>query len=368
MPDWVTEPGIPCFRPHVRREKGKVLYQITPADLAEIATNSNTLTVHLHGSKPPITEGHRDFRKDAKEADQPLVLGYSDNYRPGEIDEAQPDGTVKKVPVILCDRHYMGKDAPTATRHPYTSVDYLPTRKAIVGLAKLTSPPELNLGGVFYPGTSDPVYVYAAGADLVDEPDNKATAGNSGIPDLTPEEQTGSEKVYKYLCAKYAWMGHAAKQYDAAVASATSAPQGDNTHVPDAGGKKKDEEEKPVENKAAVELVQKYEAIRTELEGTKVDRLLDGLERVEGYQFDRDAERARLIPLDEPARDKRLIEIRKYHQKVGGSSGIEVYRGNVETPQTGEITKDQADLIVKYASKHDCGYEDAKAAVLANKK
>lgn len=378
MPQWVTELGIPCFRPHVRRDdKGKFLYEVTAADLSEVIKNSAKFTVELHGNKPPITEGHRDFSQAAKESNQPLVLGYLENFRAGNL----PDGTQ----CILCDRHYMEQYGEIAKRHPYASVDYIPGRKAIVGQAKLTRPPALNLGAVFYPGTNEPVYVYSLGADQMD-PEKKDIKEETVTPDLTPEEQNGSEKVYRYLCSKYKWMGAAAQKYDAEASATNTGPAETSdkdpekesakpNKEPDDEGKEKDK----VEKMAANELVQKYEAdraadraelarLRKEREEDKVNGILDRLEKIEGYQFDRADEIAAMIPLDAAGRTKRAESIRKHNKQTPVPAGmqIEVYSGNVNGPPEG-TTQKQAQAAIKYAEQHKTDYADALAAVKAGK-
>lgn len=373
--DWVTETGIPCFRPHVRRDdEGNVLYEITPADLAEIADQSNKFTVELHGNKPPITEGHRNFAKDAKEADQPLVLGYADNFRVSKL----PDGT----PCIVADRHYLAQYQDRAKRHPYPSVDYLHGKRAIVGLAKLTRPPALNTGAVYYPGTNESVYIYAAGDEPVDDqtkPTPEATPQPgpeaNQAPQLTPEEVQGCEKVYAYLCSKYKWMAAAAQQYDAGPGT----PNGDNTHVQgdDDKPKPKKDDKEPDMSQADTATVQQYEsriaAQEAQIAGLlrkdqerDVNALLDQLEKVERYQFDRAAEFDRLIAATAADRQKRAEEIRKYHPQTGGR--VEVYAGNVTPGGPVETSRETMNAAVQYASRHNCDYDTALAAVKQGKR
>lgn len=392
--DWVTETALPCFRPHVRRDpEGNVLYEVTADDLPEIARNSATLTVELHGNKPPITEGHRNFAADARECDQPLVMGYLENFRMGRL----PDG----VPCIVCDRKYMARHATTYQRHPFPSVDYLPSRRAIVGLAKLTRPPALNMGSVYYPGTTDPVYVYAVGDEPTTASPSPETplrpdppAGqtpNNDTPLLTPEEQAGCEKVYKYLCSKYPWMGAAAQKYDADM---LAQPGATNTGVPeeergkpqpDTEGKEEVVEETVkkkdrIETMSATEAaaVQTYVAELTKLkavlqaerdrrQAAEVDALLDQLEKVERYQFDRPAERVELLGMDDAARTARAERIRKYHPREEGEAGrIEVYRGTVGGPAP-VTTQAQATRAREYADKNKVDYADALNLVKAGK-
>jgi len=362
MPDWVTEVGLPCFRPHVRKDLyGNVKYEVTAADIDEIVKNSSDLTVHLHGNKPPITEGHRDFSPSAKEKDQPLILGHMDNFTKGAL----PDGT----PAVLCDRHYMPQHAERAKRHPFPSVDYLPKSKKIVGLAKLTKPPELNVGAAYYPGTTEPVYVYSMEA--------------APTPEYTPEEMEGCEKVFKYLTQKYG-----------------SWPSANNTYVPsELDDDKKKGKEMPESNQAAnAELIEKYEAAQAELvqkyeatnklletaqaqlkgnqdqiskliqerEGDKVDRILDNLEKVERYQFDRPAEREVMLAMTEAERVKRAESIRKYHHKLPGGDRIEVYEGNAEGPVQ-ETSRDLSNKAVRMASAEGISYDAALAKIKGGK-
>jgi hypothetical protein len=395
MAEWITETGIPCFRPHVRRDPdGTVLYEVTAADLPEIARNSATVTIELHGDKPPITEGHRDFAPDAREEDQPLVLGYIENFRVGQL----PDGT----PAVLCDRRYMAKYAQRYQRHPFPSVDYIHARRAIVGLAKLTRPPALNTGAVYYPGTNDPVYMpLESGKSEKTVGDNIKTeeeagkppkqaeaiaervAGNqmgdretpppssAGPPELSPEEVAGSEKVYRYLCSKYKWMGDAHAKYQAesaGQAAGAAYPQGDNTHIAVDESMKKKPKEETVSNAADASRIQKYEAQLAQLiqerEADKVGRLLDQLEQVERYQFDRAAEEKRMVILTQEERVARCEEIRKFHQRLPGADRIEIYRGEVGSIKQ-QTTKEMADKAVKYATKHGLSYDEALVKVKA---
>lgn len=346
---WITETGVPAFRPHVRKDKdGNVLYEVTAADIPEIARNSARVSVELHGNKPPITEGHRNFAPDAKEADQPLVFGYLDNFRTGSL----PDGT----PCVLCDRHYMAQHAERAKRHPFCSVDYVHQLKAIVGLAKLTRPPALNLGAVYYPGTQYPVYVYAMN-DQTPAPTEPQT------PELTPEEIQGCEKVMAYFMSKYAWVKTVAEKY-------SSAPSATNTNMPEADSRAQPEPEPEPEPAKKDDEAEKYQAeaagLKVKLAEVEVDRLLDRLELVERYQFDRGDERARLIPLDDAAREKRLSEIRKYHPQLPGGHQIEVYQGD-PTGRPKAATQEQMNKALAYSERNKVPYADALAAVKAGK-
>lgn len=411
---WIHETGIPAFRAHVRAVPDAPPVVVTNDDLATILANIVKYAGKFHGGKIPITEGHRNLAPDAKEADQPLTLGYSDNWRSGQL----PDGT----PAILCDRHYMAKYADRATRHPHTSIEYLPISKVIIGLAKLTRPPELNLGSVYYP-TGEPVYVYAASmGDGMDEkpgaeskPEEKPAldAPTAPVPELTPEEMAGSEKVYAYLCSKYAWMAACAKKYANGDSGAeepevaeepdenAAEPQANNTAVPkeigddDEAKKKKklkpETEETPTMSAATLEKVQQYEAelaamkskqaasdakqaatetqfsaLLVEREKEKIGRLLDQLEHVEHYQFDRATEEAAMIAMTAADREKRAASIRQFHHRLPGHEQVQVYQGVAEGPVP-PSTDEQMKRAVKHASKNGISYDEAIAAVKAGK-
>jgi len=384
--EWIVERGVPVFRPHVRRDpEGNVLYEVTADDIPVIAKNSARLTNELHGDKPPHTEGHRLFGPNAREADQPLVLGYQTNFRDGVL----PDGT----PAVVCDVYLLACHADRAKRHPYRSAEYDPRKKAIIGVARLTRPPALNLGAVFYPGSDSPVYLYAMGDDKVDDQTQAPPADQTQqTPALTPEEVEGCEKVYRYLTTKYAWMATCAQKYGATEAPQAGDAQGNNT-APPGEAKKKDgesegdkgaDDDKPEKKKdepdmsqANTELVQKYEAklsktqdqlaaLMREREGEKVDRLLDQLEQVERYQFNRPKERERMLAMTEKDRLERAAEIRENHHRLPGAAPIEVYQGNATGPVP-ETSRDVANRAVTYASKHGVSYDEGLAAVKAGK-
>lgn len=279
----------------------------------------------MHGGKPPQTEGHRNFDPQAKEADQPTVLGYCDNFRLATL----PDGTK----AIVCDQHTQAQYIERAKNLPYVSVEYQSDKKRIIGVARLKRPPYLNLGGTFYPDGKQSVFIYSMVGKMDDQKPTDQPAPDT--EELTPEETAAAEKVYRYMCRKYAWMGDAAKKYEA-MASAT------NTAPPE---HKEPDGDEPEEYKALRLKVAKLEAER---ERDKVAKLVDTL-RVEGYQFDANAEEARLLALDDAGRTRRVDEVRKFHQRTkqaGTAAPVQVYQGSV-TPSGGKEDTVSQETVAK---------------------
>ena len=135
------------------------------------------------------------------------------------------------------------------------------------------------------------------------------SAGQTADDALTPEEEKAAERQYRYLCRKYAWFGELAKKYEAGAPVATTATPG-NAGLPkiaDAppGGMK-------LQSAESIELYQQLQAERAEREKLvatlalgEVNRILDQLEKVEMYQFDRPAETARMLAMS-PEAPRRL--------------------------------------------------------------
>lgn len=133
---------LPVFCCHTRvDENGTPVYNVCTADLFQIAHNTNET---IGQTLPPVTLGHRDFSRDAKEEDQPTFVGFTANY------EVEGD-------FIWCDFYHENNFEGQV---PYRSVDYSPSQKRILGVALTKKPPYLDLGTVVYeinqPGSTTP--------------------------------------------------------------------------------------------------------------------------------------------------------------------------------------------------------------------
>jgi hypothetical protein len=338
-----TEVGVPVFRPHKRAD-----YEVTAADLHEIAANSNRSTAVLHGGKVPHNEGHRSFDPKFDEKLQPDTFGYCDNFRVSTLSDG--------VPAIICDRHILTDKFEQAAKHPYPSVEYQAATKTIIGVARLTRPPFLNLGAVFY-NEGHPIYVYSMEPTVSDMPNDK-TKPQDTPGTLTPEEIVGAEKLYGYLKTKYSWVAKCEAQFGE---NAKTEPKTDDKTKP-----KEDDSVKAYAAELAATKTE-VERLRKEAAAEKIGRTLDGLV-VEGYQFDRSAEETTMLALDETGRKGRVEAIKKFHHRNPTPTGlINVYSGNVEGPN-GPADQDTVRKAQTYQAEHKVDFGTALEAVKQGKK
>lgn len=371
---WVIEVGVPVFCPHVRRgPDGNVLYEVTDSDIPVIASESAKL--EAKGTIPRQTIGHVNLAPDADESKQPPLIGFERNFRVG---------TWQGRPAVVCDVYTRRDKWEQAENFPYRSAEYRPKSKQIRGVARLLRDPWLDLGTLVYDSADGPVYFYAMGSPMPDDkkpdeaPPTPAPAATDETPEMTPEEQKVADKVYRYFLSANKWMSHCAQKYQNGepAAAGPAFPGGNNTTVPTE--KKKDEEtvpnqspEQTVQYAAIEERCKKLEAQNATLiadrEGEKVDRLLDQLEKVELYQFDREDERKAMLAMDTAGRAKRADSIRKFHHRLPGGEMIQTYQGHAEGGKAPDTTEGQMRAAVSYATKHGCDYDTAIAAVKAGK-
>lgn len=353
--NWVIESGVPIFRPHVRRDKkGKELYRVTDSDLYAIAKASNTVDERMHGDKPPQSLGHRKFQPDVDEQDQPEIVGYETNFRVKTL----PDGKN----VLVCDRFTQANRWEECKSYPYCSAEYHPGMKKIIGLARLRVPPELNLGGIFYPKSNEQVFVYSYSGETTmnDEQMNDDGIGQMNDDDhgLDEAQQKVAEQVYRYMCKKYSWMGAAAKKYEADMGGSTT-PIGSGSAMPSTGSQPPNDE------------MQQYSAIMAEAKYernlAKTDRALLELE-AENYEFDRSAERGLMVSMDDEGRAARVQNIKKFHRKRDGR--VQIYSGTVESDiaHTGGISQEDMSAVMSYAAEHELSYPVALERYMNAKK
>lgn len=140
---WVVVRDVPIFRPHTRRNQdGSVKYTVTEHDIQSIAATA-TAKERQNGVAGIITLGHRLTDPRAPEPQQPRVVGYLRNMRPGTFGPEQ-------VPCDLVDAYYKREDWDEARLYPFRSAEYYPAKREITGVALLVRDPELELGVVSY--------------------------------------------------------------------------------------------------------------------------------------------------------------------------------------------------------------------------
>lgn len=144
---YVKRERIAVFRAHRRTDdKGKVLYEVTDGDLAEIAANTNK--PYESGQLVRLTIGHTKQDPNAKESRQPAELvGYCTNYRAQIVQ--RPGGSF----LAVTHTEYAQADkVEQLAKFPFRSVEYDPEGKTIHGCAALLKTPYLQLGTVEYAG------------------------------------------------------------------------------------------------------------------------------------------------------------------------------------------------------------------------
>lgn len=386
------ESGIPVFRPHVRhaldvngQPTDRVKYAVTDDDLEEICQNSNA-TVERDCHFPRSTIGHVNFKPNCPEHAQPAKwTGYAVNYRVGVM----PAGDK----VILADIYTHRDFVEECRGYPYRSAEYNWKSKRIGGVARILRDPALGLGTTPYQDDDS----YTCYAEAVMTPDPSAGNPMSG-GDLNPDEAVLADRLWSYFAAKYPGLASAAA--GSAPTGPDGLPEGDQKPEPEesedeqrekAEGEESedDDEEESVPGKSPVAkpkkkkkpsedddvsknaegtvTVEMYQAsqdeVKTlraslatkdaEVQKAKVAVILDQLEKVEHYEFDRAEVETEMLALDEAGRTKKAENIRKFNKKTDGGA-VQVLEGNVGVSQlpgsetAGGMSAAKFDLAVKW--------------------
>lgn len=355
--EYLIGPPEPVFRAHVRKDaNGTVLYRIDDADLEEIARNTaNTIPL----SFPRQTIGHILTDPEAKETDQPPLVGFWLDPQVQYLGELGVH-CITMRPAIK--REYAEK----VKQFPFRSAEYRPQSRVIRGVARLLRDPALDLGIQNYQDDGETV-IYSLGVTTMPE-EMKPEGQPSAPPEMmTPEEEAQADKLYRYMCKKYTWMGDAVKKYEEASASVATST---NTQPPVI--REEEEEPEQMQSREQIEqyqrqveqIKQERDAIADRLARTEVGRILDQLEVTEHYQLDRVEEEARMLPLDDVGRAKRISEIRKFHaKKVGGSQQqIQLYQGAVEPGTVDAVPHQIAERAAAIMAQRHIPYREALQA------
>lgn len=159
---WVIVRDVPIFRPHTRRNQdGSVKYTVSEHDIENIAI-TGAAKERENGVAGIITLGHRLVDPRAPEPQQPRVVGYLRNMRPGRFGPEQ-------VPCDLVDAYYKRDDWDEARKYPFRSAEYYPAKREITGVALLVRDPELELGVVSYAAPETAYYAREEGPVLFPE-------------------------------------------------------------------------------------------------------------------------------------------------------------------------------------------------------
>jgi hypothetical protein len=152
---WVTIRRVAVFRSHDRGDGDTALYRVKDSDLAKIAENTNR-AIREAGHLPRLTLGHTLQEANAREVDQPQLLGFCTDFSVETVD--RPGGSFKAV---VCTEKVRREWAETLKSYPYRSVEYDWKNKQIAGSAALVRSPYLELGAVVpYRGTRKTVTHY----------------------------------------------------------------------------------------------------------------------------------------------------------------------------------------------------------------
>lgn len=346
---YVIERGIPVFRPHKRQEivdgklTGKVKYEVTEADLEEIARNSNE-AVEKSFHYPRQTIGHV-VPGLADEKSQPAkLIGYAWNYRLARY--ASGDA------VLVADLAVQRDQVDEAKKFPYRSAEYNWKTKKIRGVARLLQDPALELGT--YQDAGDTV-AYAEA--VMDKPNEKPGAGDkaesgdskpakpSGLDlktvfgDLNPDEVVAAERLVKWLEAKYPELGKLTKVKAGEVPDQRPAPAADEdpddepeetsdpaADQPDKSGQQakgqpnKDDESRSMSQNA--DHTQTVERLQAELDDLRVEQMISSLS---AFEFDRDDVKDTLKRVPAADRAAKLEKMKKsMRPKPNSTPSIEV--------------------------------------------
>lgn len=268
---WVEGKPMPIFAPHSRRVKrpdGQVeTITVTEQDLPTIARNINERFARS-GMPVRLTTGHIQPDKATPEQNQPKVLGFAKDARPGTFGPA-------RKPCIWVTPYYRPRYAAEAEEYPFRSAEYYADQQEITGVALLKRDPELDLG-VVTNYAREHSYLYAMGAtmpdDLMPKPADPTTAPDANAPAPDPdydkfEGYVKKHPVLNYLCTKYA--------SEASAPAAPALPSGTNTAMP---GEKKE----PVMMQRSAEAVQyqrERDEARSELDKLRLDNKILAYER-----------------------------------------------------------------------------------------
>ena len=318
-------PGIPIFKPHVRRTSdGRVKYTIAASDLYEIA--ATTQAAIDAGHFPRLTPGH--VFPGVPDAELPVNLGTWANVR------VEPFGPSRE-PAVVADLYFRRDQAAEAKRHPYRSAEYYPLDKRIRGLALLTRDPCLDLGTTLYSLDAGRVECYALENAMPDDLPVVAAAAPAAL----------SDELYQAIVDRLTADGYV---------SASNGPAPDNNPVMLQLEQLRGE----VRSQAKALAKQAHnQAVNTD--AADLDRL-----EAEGYQLDRAHEAKTLAQLTGPNRAKYIANIRSHYSRVPSGTMVEVYQGPSGTP-TGPRPLSQAefDAAMAHMNRAGCSFDDAKAAV-----
>lgn len=418
MSDYIIKRNVPILDEHVvRDDDGEPLYNINAQKLHYIA-NRNNQRVKQTGDLCPVVIGHTD--DDAKEEDQPEVVGYAWNYR------VKPLGRTGRKAITATFKLHR-KHLDKIRKYPRRSVELWFTDWKIDPIALLgATTPERDLGllqlskggrrsykRVFSPlrnqkeATVDPKEIAAAviaqlkqtaewkwleeqaGAaneqavadeqapedeGLLDEGIEQEGLDDGGEDDLGDEDIPMDEGV--------------GEEDEEEEPQRYSAPSGSNTYTP--GSKRMKcaarpagarsvttTQRRPAPSKARQEsdrirlsrVARKNEQLAKQLEGMRLkyqraerERDLVQLE-AEGVMLDREEELEDLMALPEQIYQRQLEKIRHRYQKApidapdfGGRYAPRQRRNPLNGPTQ---SKDQMRQIAAYAQEHGLQYNEA---------
>jgi hypothetical protein len=367
--------GVPIFRSHRRTlkdERGNVKGEIVvrDEDLPVIAANMRAQEAE-NGVCGRITDGHINPDPKVPEHDQPPLVGYMKNPRPGVFGP-------KRIPCVLVDTFVRRDVLPL--RRPFRSSEYYPNSKTITGLALMTRDPFLDLGIVNYKSEAPlfyardngaAPYLYVAFSETNTMPDVMNDMQDDSDAELAPEEAQHYQKFCSY--AKRFLKGHP-KLYgmlegnEPAPEPKPAMPGASNVSIP---GAEKPEEDKPSLNARNGDpaLYSRMEAqiadLIRERETGKCQAIVEKL--AVHYKLDQGKEVTRLLTMTSAERDEHVAYIKANYAPI--SDQIQIYSGRVEGDAMNKPTdRELGDAAVRYATKHGCTYDEGLTAVKAGKK
>lgn len=371
---YICKQGVPWFRPHIREvfneKSGKFeKVEVNELDLSEIAEHMQAL--EAEGRAFRITNGHID--KQAKEQDQPELLGLALNPRLGKFGP-------KQIPCVLLDEYILADKADKIRERPYRSAEYYRQKKLITGCAALVRDPQLNLGTILYSADDATVFYGEPVSAAVPE-----LSANDN--DLSPEEVELFERFMKYMQTKQAsqqpvnnaamgpmnaTMPQPAAYQEFDMAEVVTKPE-DAVHYAEL------RREADESRKRADSLEKELAGIRAERQREKAEKILDVLEKIEHFKFDRAEELELMQATDDAGREKIAGRIRKYHEKLPGFEAevpVDYSADNRKLPDRKDPNANPAhdapdhyQETLDYVKAHPgVGYDEAEAAVKARRK
>ncbi len=380
---WVCIPNAPVNRPHKR---GKAVY--TDQDMTGMANTINNV-YKKSGVPVRVTIGHIKQDPNEDETNQPPIVGYAKNAKPGKFGPGEVNG-------LLVDLYIRRGEEDVLRQHPFRSMEVDPETKRIYGIALLTRDPMLDLGVVTYTkGRWTVVYEFPPGGDKNEERDEvapetaepaKDPAADEEVEATETEPPDDGDKAVELDDTSGEEAGYQAfvkcmQRYIASGGMASMGPMNGGMPVaqaiPPAGESPAAyQRDKPVSKEldtTVADLKAQVAAMRRERDEEAAKRLLDPLKEILKFNYAKEAAILASMPSDKE-RIEHVTYMRENYAELPtarmGGPMIQTYAGQVEGRESGGRqsifdTPKNYDRIMAYMHKHKVEYVEAEEKINA---